>query len=58
MLETFANSFDPTESQSWSESKPFITQNMFLEEFFEKVHFEKSQQTTTKAWKITQHAKS
>ena len=27
----------------------------FLKEFFEKVDFEKSQQTTPKAWKITQH---
>ena len=31
---------------------------MFLKEFFEKVNFEKSQQTTTKEWKIIQHAKS
>ena len=30
---------------------------MFLKDFFEKVYFEKSKQTTTKAWKITQHAK-
>ena len=30
---------------------------VFLKEFFEKVNFEKSQQMTTKAWKITQNAK-
>ena len=29
---------------------------MFLNEFFEKVDFEKSQLMTAKAWKITQHA--
>ena len=28
------------------------------ERIFEKVRFEQSQLTTTKAWKITQHAKS
>ena len=31
--------------------------NLTLTEFFEKVNFEKSQQTRTKAWKITKHAK-
>ena len=31
---------------------------MFLKEFFEKVNLEKSQQMTTKAGKIIQHAKS
>ena len=31
---------------------------MFLKEFFGKDDFENSQQTTTKAWEITQHAMS
>ena len=31
---------------------------VFLKEFFEKVYFEKSQQTRTIARQITQHAKS
>ena len=40
-----------------SGSKPFDALIVFLKEFFEKVYLEKSQQTTTEAWKITQHAK-
>ena len=43
--------------KAWSGSKLFHTRIVFLKEFFEKVNFEKSQQMT-KAWKITQHAKS
>ena len=30
---------------------------VFLKYLFEKVDFDKNQQTITKAWKITQHAK-
>ena len=37
-------------------SKPFDSLIVFLKVFFEQVDFEKSQQITTKAWKITQHA--
>ena len=29
-----------------------------MKEFFEKINLKKKQQTTTKAWKITQHAMS
>ena len=36
----------------------FDTLIMFLNEFFEKVNFEKSQQTTTKACKITKYEHS
>ena len=43
-----------TSGQAWSECKPFDTLIEFLEEFFEKVNFEKSQQTKKKIWKITQ----
>ena len=50
LLITFSNSYAP------SGSKPFDTLILFLKEFFEKVDFEKSQQMTTKAWKITQRA--
>ena len=58
LLLTFANSLNPDQDQefcqSWSNSKPF-----YAEEFFEKVKFwKKSQHMTTKAWKITKHAKS
>ena len=38
----------PTECRSWSGSKLFDTLIVFLKEFFEKVDFEKNQQTTTK----------
>ena len=48
----------PTECSSWSGFKMFDTLIVFLKEFFEKVNFEKNQQTTTKAWNVTQHAKS
>ena len=61
LLKTFANSFGstsgPTKCRAWSGSKPFVTLIVFLKEFFEKVDFEKSQQTTTKTLKTTQHAK-
>ena len=43
----------PTECRSWSGSKPFDTLIVFLKECIKKVDFEKRQQTTTKAWKIT-----
>ena len=58
LLTTFADSLDPyQECRSWSGSKLFDTLILFLKEFFEKVNFEKSQQMTLKAWKITHHAK-
>ena len=38
-----------TERQSSSGYKLFDTLTVFLKDFFEKVNFEKSQQTTTKA---------
>ena len=38
----------PTKSQAWSGSKLFDTLIVSLKEFFEKVDFEKSQQTTIK----------
>ena len=42
--------------RSWSGSKLFDTPILFLKEFIEKIKFEKKcPQTTTKAWKITQH---
>ena len=41
---TFANSLDP--DQAWSGSNLFDTKMVFLKEFFEKVDFEKNQQTT------------
>ena len=43
--------------RAWSVSKLF-TLMVFLEEFFQNIAFEKNQQTTKKACKITQHAKS
>ena len=46
-----------TKYRSWSGFKQFDTLNVFLKYFLEKVNFEKTQQTTTKAWKNTQHAK-
>ena len=45
-----------TECRSWSGSKLFDTLIVFLKEIFEKVYFEKSQQSTAKSWKITRHA--
>ena len=46
-------------SERWSvsQSKLFDTLLVSLKQIFEKVSLEKSQQTTTKAWKITQYAK-
>ena len=43
--------------KTWSGSKLFDTLVVFPKEFFEKVNFEKIQQSTTKTWKITKHAK-
>ena len=43
--------------QSWSGSKLFDLLTVSLKEFFEKVNFEKSQHTTTKAWKIRPNKK-
>ena len=43
----------PTKCPAWSGSKLFDTLIVFLKEFFEKVDFEKNQQTTKKkAWKL------
>ena len=42
----------PTFCRSWSWSKQFVTLIVFLKEYFEKVNFEKSQQTTTRALKL------
>ena len=47
----------PTKHRAWSESKLFDTLVVFLKVFFEKVDFEKDQQTT-KTCKISQLAKS
>ena len=47
-----------TKCRAWSGSKLFDTPMVFLKEFCKKVEFEKNQQTTKKAWKITQEAKS
>ena len=44
LLITFANSMDPDQDRL----KVFDALIAFLKEFFEKVNFEKSQQTTTK----------
>ena len=46
LLITFANSLDP--GQSRYGSKPFDTLIVYLKDCFEKVNFEKSQQTTRK----------
>ena len=40
--------------EAWSKSKLSDTLMVFLKEFFETVDFEKNQQTTKKAGKITQ----
>ena len=53
LLITFANSLDPDKDRQNNgpdlDPKRFDTLIVFLKEFFEKVNFEKSQQTTTKA---------
>ena len=46
-----------TERPSRSGFKLFDTLIVILKEFFGKVDFEKSQQTTTEAWKTIRHAK-
>ena len=58
----FANSLEP--DQNRYNVGPDLDPNclslcmiVFLKEFLKKGNFEKSQQTTTKVWKITQHAK-
>ena len=62
LLIAFANSLNPDPYQQ--DICPDLDSNCLtlgqcwiLKEFFEKVNFEQSQQTTTKACKITQHAK-
>ena len=48
------NSLDP--DQTWHFAKLFDTLMVFLKEFFNKVDFEKYQQTTKEAWKIPRTA--
>ena len=59
---SFTNSLDPDQAQqnvaTESGSKLFDTMMIIMKEFFEKVDFEKNQQTTKNACKITQNAKS
>ena len=42
----------PTKCRAWSGSNLFDTQMVFMKEFFEKVDFEKNQQTTKKHEKL------
>ena len=60
--DTFCKQFgprsEPTERQSRSGSKPFDTLIVFLNFLLKKFVLKKSQQTTTNAPNITQHAKS
>ena len=62
LLITFANSLDLDQDRRnvGPDLDPnlFDTLIVFLKEAFKKVYFEKSQQTTTKVWQITLHAKS
>ena len=54
LCKQFGSRSGPTECPSWCGSILWwCSRNIF----FEKVNFEKSQQTTTKAWTIAQHAK-
>ena len=56
--QTFSKQIGPKSKwRAWSESNLFDTQMVFLKEFFEKVDFEKNQQTTKKH-EISQGAKS
>ena len=56
LCKQFGQRSGPTECQSWSGSKAFDTlKECSWKNFFEKDNFEKSQQTTTKAWKLTQY---
>ena len=48
----------PMNHQALSGSKLFDVPMAFLKEFFQKVNFEKNQETTKKACKITQYAMS
>ena len=43
--------------QAWSGFKLFDNLMVYLKEFFQKVNFEKNQQTTKEHLKITQQAK-
>ena len=47
-LDHFGPRSGQTKGWAWSGSNLFDTQMVFLKEFFEKVDFEKNQQTTTK----------
>ena len=60
-LITFGNSLDPDQDQQnvGPDLDPnSLTLMIFLKEFFEKVDFEKNQQTTNNHTKITQHVES
>ena len=48
----------PTNRRAWSGSKLFDILMAYLKEFFQKVNFEKNQQTTKKYKKFTQYALS
>ena len=52
LCKLFEPTSELTKCQSWSGSKSFDTLIVILKEFFEKVNFEKNQQTTTKACKV------
>ena len=60
LLISFANSLDPDQDRQNVGPDLFLNclTRWFLREFFENVYFEKSQKTTTKPSKITQHAKT
>ena len=63
LLITFAISFEPDQDRQnigpdLDPIKPSDTLIVFLKGFFENIYLKKSQQTTTKAWTITQHAKA
>ena len=50
---------DPSIIKMYSGTEPFHTRIEFLkEQFEEKKYLDKSQRTTSKGWKISQHAKS
>ena len=58
LCKQFGSRSGPTNCQSYMCIQTVWHSDSVPEEIFEKVYFEKNQQTTRKAWKITQHAKS
>ena len=58
LCKQFGHRLGQNECRSWSGPNHLTLLIVFLKETFEKVNLEKSHQMTTKAWKITQHAKS